>query len=90
MLLYEQLADELGVQVARGTLRAGDRLPSVRRLSEERGVSVATVLSAYAILEGRGLTESRPKSGYFVRAAKGPDAPVPSPPRRAPAGRRRR
>ena len=49
--LYERLADELGAMVERGALRAGDRLPSVRRLSEERGVSVATVLAAYLRLE---------------------------------------
>ncbi|HSO35783.1 MAG TPA: winged helix-turn-helix domain-containing protein, partial [Labilithrix sp.] len=58
--LYERLADELGGMVTRGALRAGDRLPSVRRLSEERGVSVATVLSAYLLLEGRGVAEARP------------------------------
>ncbi|MDF2692170.1 MAG: gntR [Labilithrix sp.] len=88
MLLYEGLADELALQVERGVLRAGDRLPSVRRLSEERGVSIATVLSAYAILEGRGLTESRPKSGHFVRIRRSPDAPVPALPRRTPAAAR--
>jgi DNA-binding transcriptional MocR family regulator len=83
--LYERIADELGAQVARGALRAGDRLPSVRRLSEERGVSVATVLAAYVLLEGRGVVETRPKSGHFVRARRGPDPPVPSVPRRAPS-----
>jgi DNA-binding transcriptional MocR family regulator len=88
VLLYEKLADELGGQVERGVLRAGDRLPSVRQLSEERGVSVATVLSAYLILEGRGLAEARPKSGHFVRMRKAESTPVPAPPRRAPAAAR--
>ncbi|MBX3226930.1 MAG: PLP-dependent aminotransferase family protein [Labilithrix sp.] len=85
MLLYERIADELMSQVARGVLRPGDRLPSVRRLSEERGISIATVLSAYSMLEGQGITESRPKSGHFVRARNVPDCPVPAPPRRAPS-----
>lgn len=85
MLLYERIADELSGQVERGVLRPGDRLPSVRRLSEERGVSVATVLSAYLMLEGRGVAEARPKSGHFVRARRIPDVPEPAPPRRAPA-----
>ena len=89
VLLYEKIADELGGQVERGVLKAGDRLPSVRRLSEERGVSVATVLSAYQILEGRGFAEARPKSGHFVRARRSSDeCPVPAPPRRAPAATR--
>jgi DNA-binding transcriptional MocR family regulator len=65
--LYEHLADELGQAIDRGSLRAGDRLPSVRRLAQERSVSVATVLEAYMRLENAGLIEVRPKSGHFVR-----------------------
>lgn len=65
--LYEQLAAELGQAIERGALRPGDRLPSVRRLAEERDVSVATVLQAYLRLENTGLIEVRPKSGHFVR-----------------------
>ncbi len=65
--LYAHLADELGEAIGRGALRAGDRLPSVRRLAQERSVSVATVLEAYLRLENAGLIEVRPKSGHFVR-----------------------
>ncbi len=65
--LYEHLADELGQAIDRGALRAGDRLPSVRRLAQERSVSVSTVLEAYMQLENAGLIEVRPKSGHFVR-----------------------
>lgn len=65
--LYEQLAAELGQAIERGALRPGDKLPSVRRLAEERGVSVATVLQAYLRMENTGLIEVRPKSGHFVR-----------------------
>jgi DNA-binding transcriptional MocR family regulator len=49
--LYEHLADELNQAIDRGALRAGDRLPSVRRLAQERSVSVSTVLEAYLQLE---------------------------------------
>ncbi len=65
--LYEHLADELGQAIDRGSLRAGDRLPSVRRLAQERSISVATVVEAYLRLENSGLIEVRPKSGHFVR-----------------------
>src|SRR5579862_3949983 len=65
--LYESLADELGRAIDRGALRAGDRLPSVRRLAEERSCSVSTVIEAYVRLENAGLVEVRPKSGHFVR-----------------------
>lgn len=36
-------------------------------LSEEYGISMGTAFQAYYHLEGRGLIESRPKSGYYVR-----------------------
>jgi DNA-binding transcriptional MocR family regulator len=65
--LYEQLAAELSQAIERGALRPGDKLPSVRRLAEERDVSVATVLQAYLRLENAGHIEVRPKSGHFVR-----------------------
>lgn len=72
--LYEHLADELNQAIDRGALRAGDRLPSVRRLAQERSVSVSTVLEAYLQLENAGLIEVRPKSGHFVRRRSTPTA----------------
>src|SRR6185503_20235188 len=81
-MLYEQLASEVGDAIRRGALRAGDRLPSVRRLAGDRGVSVATVLSAYLQLENAGLIEVRPKSGHFVRARRSDGLAEPRAPRR--------
>lgn len=76
-LLYEQLAEELARAIRSGTLRAGDRMPSVRGLARQRKVSVATVLEAYVQLENDGLTEVRPRSGHFVKAR--PMTPVAEP-----------
>ena len=67
LLRYERLANELGSLINSGTLRPGDRLPSVRRLSGERRLSVSTVVQALRQLEDRGLIEARPQSGFFVR-----------------------
>lgn len=67
MTRYERLADEIEVAVQRGVFAVGERILSVRRASQQYGVSVKTVLHAYALLESRGLIESRPQSGYFVR-----------------------
>jgi len=67
MLRYEKLASELEGMMAEGALRHGDRLPSVRRLAQERRLSVTTVVQALRQLEARGLVEARPQSGYFVR-----------------------
>lgn len=49
-----------------GTLRPGDRVPSVRRMSVSRGVSVPTVVQAYRRLEARRFIASRPQSGFYV------------------------
>ena len=65
--LYVQVADGLEKMIAQDVLRIGDKLPSVRVLSEEYGISMGTAFQAYYHLEGRGLIESRPKSGYYVR-----------------------
>lgn len=79
--LYEQLAQELAALTAKGALRPGDRLPSVRTLSEQRSVSVSTVLQAYLLLESRGVIEKRPQSGHYVRAVRAAQAPEPRSPR---------
>ena len=65
--LYHQLADQIHELIRAGTLRAGDRVPSVRRLSTQQRVSVSTVLQAYQRLEDIGVIEARPQSGYYVR-----------------------
>lgn len=64
---YERLAHDIEALIASGTLRAGERLPSVRETVASRGVSPATVFEAYYLLEARGLVEARPRAGYFVR-----------------------
>ena len=51
-----------------GTMRPGDRIPSVRRACTQHGVSLTTAVQAYLALENRGLVEARPKSGFFVRS----------------------
>lgn len=66
-LLYRQLADKLKRAIEHGSLKSGDRLPSVRELSEREQVSLATAVTTYRHLENQGLVEARPKSGFFVR-----------------------
>jgi len=65
--LYLQVATGLEKMISEEVLRIGDKLPSVRVLSEEYGISTGTAFQAYYHLEGKGLIESRPKSGYYVR-----------------------
>jgi DNA-binding transcriptional MocR family regulator len=74
--LYVELARSLEQLIDQGTLRPGHRLPSVRRMSLQRDVSISTVLQAYTVLENRGWIEARPQSGYYVRPRL-PSAPEP-------------
>ncbi len=66
--IYLKLAGLLEDMIQNESLRAGDRVPSVRQFSRQQRVSVPTALQAYATLETRGLIAARPKSGFFVRA----------------------
>jgi DNA-binding transcriptional MocR family regulator len=65
--LYEQVATKIARSIEDGTLRAGDRIPSVRQSSQQYGVSISTVLQAFFLLENRGLVEARPQSGFYVK-----------------------
>lgn len=69
-LLYEQVADDIIKLIDRGTLHAGERLPSIRELSSQMEVSISTVLQAYMILEGKDWIEAKPQSGFYVRPAR--------------------
>lgn len=75
--LYAELADSLQTLIEHGTLRPGHRVPSVRVMSRQRDVSIATVLQAYTVLENRGYLEARPQSGYYVRPRALTAAPEP-------------
>lgn len=69
--LYYKLAEELAQAITSGVLLAGEKLPSIRKLSSQRQVSLTTVMEAYRELEDRGYIEARPQSGFYVRAQRG-------------------
>src|SRR5216684_3994710 len=75
--LYLKVATQIEAQIRKGAFRAGDRVPSIRGLRRQQGVSVATVLQAYFWLENRGWIESRPQSGFYVRQPYTEVAPEP-------------
>ncbi|MDX1475659.1 MAG: PLP-dependent aminotransferase family protein, partial [Reinekea sp.] len=77
-LLYAQLADNLIEHIQAGVYKVGEKMPSVRALAKAEQVSIATVNSAYAILEDRGWAEARPKSGYFVKRSSQSSIGLPS------------
>jgi DNA-binding transcriptional MocR family regulator len=65
--LYARIAVRIQDQIQQQLLKSGDKLPSVRALSQEQGISISTAYKAYTELENRGMIEARPKSGYYVR-----------------------
>src|SRR5271168_3314467 len=65
--LYVRLAEGVLEQIENGTLRVGEKAPSIRRLSRQKRVSVSTALQTYLWLENRGHLEARPKSAFYVR-----------------------
>ena len=69
---YQLLAGELAEAIRSGRLAAGSQLQSVRKAMQHHGVSLATVLNAYRVLEERGLIAARAKSGYFVLGKENP------------------
>ena len=75
--LYRQVIDIIRDNIDTGTLRAGDRLPSLRKMSQRIGVSIPTVRQAYIELERQRQVESRPKSGFYVRSLAANDIVLP-------------
>ena len=75
--LYIRVSDLLENTLRQGLLKTGEKLPSVRSLSREQGISISTAFKAYAHLEDKGLIEARPKSGYYVRFTANLDPKLP-------------
>lgn len=63
--LYVQLADLLRQEIRKGTLVS--RVPSVRSLAQEHGVSHITAARALEILKGEGLIVSASGKGFYVK-----------------------
>ncbi|HEY5498962.1 MAG TPA: GntR family transcriptional regulator [Paludibacter sp.] len=64
--IFQQIADNLCLQILEGKLNAGDRVPSVRDLSAEFEVNRNTLLRTYSILNEAGIFENKRGVGFFV------------------------
>lgn len=62
------IASGISRLITTGDLAPGDRLPTVRDLAADLGVSPATVSHAWQTLAAAGLITSRGRSGSFVRS----------------------
>ncbi len=62
-IVYEGLSDQIS------DMKSGDRMPTVRQLMQDFGVSQLTVMQALGQLESDGILTREPGQGYFVRDA---------------------
>jgi GntR family transcriptional regulator len=73
---YVQIVEQVRQALLNGTLRPGDRLPTVKEVVGSLAINPNTVLKAYRDLEHEGLVEGRQGVGTFV--LRRPDGPPPS------------
>ncbi|MDO5382479.1 MAG: GntR family transcriptional regulator [Eubacteriales bacterium] len=64
--IYLQIMEHFKTEIASGSMKAGDKIPSVRELALEAGVNPNTMQKALSELEREGLLESQRTSGRFV------------------------
>lgn len=72
--IYRRVEKQIMTLIAAEAIRPGDKLPSLRKLSNH---SISTVSQAYIELEKKGVIASRERSGFFL-AAKALQMPDPS------------
>jgi len=63
---YKAIAEQFIADIQSQKLRHGQRLPSLRQLTKQLGVSMTTALNSYRSLEQTGWIVTHPKSGFFV------------------------
>jgi len=63
---YEVLANTMAAEIRSGSLAVGARMPSLRLMMTQHGVSQSTVFRAYYLLEEWGLIRAQERSGYYV------------------------
>ncbi|WP_169090960.1 PLP-dependent aminotransferase family protein [Paenibacillus sp. PL91] len=72
MYMYLKLMNELEDLILKQPYKDGQKLPSIRSLSEQYGCSKSSIIKALGELEKRHLLYAMPKSGYYV--VKGTDS----------------
>ncbi len=63
---YRQIIEQIKFGIARGELKSGDRLPTVRQLAVDLSINPNTVIRAYRELEIESVLDTQQGSGTFV------------------------
>lgn len=69
--VYEQIYKFIRKEIETGKIKAGEKLPSKRKLAAHLKVGLVTVETAYGQLLAEGYIRSEPKIGYFAEPIKG-------------------
>jgi DNA-binding transcriptional MocR family regulator len=64
--IYINMANKIASMIESDVYKVGDKLPSLRSLHKEHGLSIGTILQSFNHLIDKGLISSKEKSGYFV------------------------
>jgi len=65
--VYVQIENHVQFAIASGRMEPGERLPSIRELSEKLNVNLNTVAKAYRDLEVMGYLYTRRGMGVFIK-----------------------
>ena len=63
---YRQIIDQIKFGIAKGNLKVGEQLPTVRSLAVELKVNLNTVAKAYKELEILNVLETQQGTGTFI------------------------
>jgi DNA-binding transcriptional regulator YhcF (GntR family) len=74
---YVRIVTEIRRRIASGELRAGDRVPSTRQITQNWGVAMATATKVLSTLRQEGLVQAMPGVGTVVAEPEPPAAPRP-------------
>ncbi len=75
--IYIQIRNQIVLGIAEGKLPAGEKLPTIRALSEECGINMMTVSKAYQLLKQEGYIHTDRRSGTVVCETKAKQGPRP-------------
>ena len=64
--IYEQIKEQIVLDISRGILKKDDQLPSLRQLSAQLGININTVKRALSELEAQGVIYSVAGKGIFI------------------------
>src|SRR5271167_608850 len=69
--MYLQLIEQVKHAIETGALKAGDQLPTIRKVAEDLVMNPNTVVRAYRELEHEGVVDLRHGSGAFIKESAG-------------------